>query len=380
MDDIEEGLDMDAHVVVIGGGYAGCMAANRLAGTVRVTVINADPRFVERIRLHQLAAGTGSATREFTEVLNSSVAVVTGAAHRVDVLARRVLLDDGSAIAYDRLVYAVGSGAGRPRIRGAEHVYGVGDLNEARRLADRLRQPAEAVVVVGGGLTGAETAAEIAESRTDLAVTLVCGGVLTPTAGDRGRRSIARRLRRLGVDVRANIGVVEVNREKVMLSDGSVLPSDVTVWTAGFGVPTLARDSGFTTDRDGRMRVDETLTSVDDSNVVAAGDAAAVSGHDLRMSCQAAMPLGAQAARTVLASLRGARPDPVDQGFSAQCVGLGRHGATVVRTNRADVPKGLWTAGRAGGVVKEQVCRYTVWMLALEARRPGSYRWPRGER
>jgi NADH:ubiquinone reductase (H+-translocating) len=52
-------------IVVIGGGYAGTIAANRLLqrDDVHVSLVNPRPEFVERIRLHQLAAGTGDAVR-----------------------------------------------------------------------------------------------------------------------------------------------------------------------------------------------------------------------------------------------------------------------------------------------------------------------------
>ena len=154
-----------------------------------------------------------------------------------------------------------------------------------------LDLPSDApVAVVGGGLTGIEAASELAQQGRP--VTLVCGGILGPSLSKRGRRSVGRRLRRLGVDVLESIAVSEVRWDSVVLSDGAVLPSAATVWTAGFGVPELAARSGLRTDALGRLLTDETLTSIDDERIVAAGDAAAPSGHPLRMSCQAAYPVG----------------------------------------------------------------------------------------
>ena len=62
-------------VVVIGGGYAGVLAANRLAvgGRLDITLVNPRPEFVERIRLHQLVAGTHTATHGYGDVLGGSV-------------------------------------------------------------------------------------------------------------------------------------------------------------------------------------------------------------------------------------------------------------------------------------------------------------------
>ncbi|NED66493.1 NAD-binding protein, partial [Streptomyces sp. SID10244] len=63
-------------IVVLGGGYAGTMAANRLSaeGTAaEITVVNARPRFVHRIRLHQWIAGTGTAEEDYRHVLSDRV-------------------------------------------------------------------------------------------------------------------------------------------------------------------------------------------------------------------------------------------------------------------------------------------------------------------
>ena len=375
----------DHHVIVIGAGYAGCMAANRLqaTGVARVTLIDPHPQFVERIRLHQLAAGTGAATLDFATLLHPGITRVEAAVTQIDGPARRVVLDDERSHTYDKLIYAVGSGTGSSSVPGvAEFADRVGDADEAQRLAERLAgAPRDAaIVVVGGGLTGVEVAAEMAQVRPHGSVTLVAGGGLVPTAGAIGARSVARRLRRLGVDVIDGTTASEVTDSKVTLADGRTLGADITVWTTGFGVPPLARESGLATDESGRLRVDDHLVSVSDPRVVGAGDAVVIDGIDLRMSCQAALPLGAQAAGTVAALLAGTPPRRVDQGFAAQCIGLGRDGGTVVLTDRSDRPRRMHLGGRAGGLVKEQVCRMTVRWIAGEGRKGGSYSWTRGPR
>ncbi len=373
------------HVVVVGGGYAGTMAANRLAatGSAAVTVISPNTDFVERIRLHQLAAGTGGATVGYDTLLHPDIERVVAAVERIDGSARTVLTSTGGVIGYDRLIYAVGSGAGSAPVPGVtEFAHTVSDIDDANRLAAALADtPAGAsVVVVGGGLTGVEMAAEVAQAREDLAVTLICGTGVVPSAGVRGGASVTKRLRRLGVDLIEHTPVGEVTDSKVVLTDGRVVAADITVWTAGFAVPDLASRSGLGTDAIGRLRVDATLVSVDDPHVIGAGDAITVAGRDLRMSCQAAMPLGAQAANTVRALLDGDAPAQVDQGFAAQCISLGRTAGTVVATHRDDRTRPILVGGRAGAVVKEQVCRMTLRWIAGEGRRGGSYSWTKGPR
>jgi NADH dehydrogenase FAD-containing subunit len=167
--------------------------------------------------------------------------------------------------------------------------------------------------------------------------------------------------------------VTAVTRDAVRLSGGGELPSTVTVWTAGFGVPELAGRSGLSTDALGRLLTDETLTSVDDARIVAAGDSAAPSDLPLRMSCQSAMPLGARAADTVLARIAGEQPSPLNQAFAGQCISLGRHGGIFQFARRYDVATWFHIEGRLGAKVKEFVCRGVVKHLAGEARKPGSY-------
>jgi len=172
--------------------------------------------------------------------------------------------------------------------------------------------------------------------------------------------------------------VVEVRPDAVVFADGAVRPSAVTIWTAGFGVPELAAQSGLRTDGLGRLVTDETLTSVDDSRIVAAGDAAAPSGQPLRMSCQAAGPLGLQAANTVLSRIAGTEPAVLDQAFVAQCVSLGRSGATLQFTYADDAPRRLYIGGRIAAAIKEFICKGTLWGIRREARKPGSSVWYKG--
>ncbi|MGD1218356.1 NAD(P)/FAD-dependent oxidoreductase [Streptomyces krungchingensis] len=373
-------MNENTEVVVIGGGYAGVMAANRLTrrADVTVTLINPRPAFVERIRLHQLVAGSDDAVVEYTKVLGKGVRLVVDTVARIDAAGRSVALATGGTVHYDYLVYAVGSGSAAPRVPGAaEHAYPLGGLEEAERLRSVLAAaPATAAVtVVGAGPSGIETAAELAEEGR--AVTLVCGGALGPYLHPRGRRSVAGRLARLGVTVLDGPGtkVTGVTHDVVRLADGRELPSDVTVWTVGFGVPDLAARSGLSTDAAGRLLTDETLTSVDDERIVAGGDSAAPSDLPFRMSCQAAGPLGAHAADTVLHRIAGERPEPIALGFVGQCISLGRRGGIFQFAHRNDTAMRVHVGGRAGAKLKQLVCWGTVKQLVDEAHKPGSLSW-----
>ncbi|OBH92830.1 NAD(P)/FAD-dependent oxidoreductase [Mycobacterium sp. E2733] len=370
------------HVVVVGGGYAGTLAANHLRQRpdIDITLVNPRPVFVERIRLHQLVADTGAATADYSTLLGEGIRLVVDTVDRIEATARRVLLSSGAELDYDYLIYAVGStGATPATVPGfTDFAYAVADLESAQRLRYALADLplAAPVTVVGGGLTGIETAAELAEQGRQ--VTLVCGEALGPSLSKRGRRSVAKRLRGYGVNVLESAMVTEVRWDAVVLGDGAVLPSAATIWTAGFVVPDLAARSGLSTDAVGRLITDETLTSVDNPYVVAAGDAAAPSGQPLRMSCQAAGPLGVQAANTVLSRIAGTAPALLSQAFVGQCISLGRTYGTVQLSHTDDTPVNLALGGRTGASIKEAICKGTLWAIRREAAKPGSYLWLKG--
>jgi NADH:ubiquinone reductase (H+-translocating) len=376
--------DQRSHIVVIGGGYAGTLAANhlRLRSDVDITLVNPRPKFVERIRLHQHVAGSGTAAVDYGTLLGEGIRLVVDSADRIETASRKVVLTSGAVLDFDYLIYAVGStGVMTSAAPGAaEFAYPIAEFEHAERLRDALDElhPDAPVTVVGAGLTGIEAASELAEQGRR--VTLVCGGALGPSLSRTGRRSVAKWLGRLGVDVLETAVVTRVQPEAVVLANGALLPSALTVWTAGFGVPDLAARSGLRTDTLGRLLTDETLTSINDPRIVAAGDAAAPSGQPLRMSCQAAGPLGAHAANTVLSRIAGTTPTALSQAFVGQCISLGRSSATFQLARTDDTPVNAVISGRIAASIKEMICKGTLSSIRREAAKPGSYFWLKGGR
>jgi NADH dehydrogenase len=124
-------------VVVIGGGYAGTLAANRLRtrADVDITLVNPRPKFVERIRLHQFVARTGDATIDYGTLLSEGIQLVVDSATRIDTTARTVQLASGRELDYDYVIYAVGS-------TGAETIAAAVDkpVVTVRQVAHRARE------------------------------------------------------------------------------------------------------------------------------------------------------------------------------------------------------------------------------------------------
>src|SRR4051812_49599221 len=141
-------------VVVIGGGYAGVMAANRLTrrDDLTVTLINPRPTFVERIRLHQLVGGSDDAVVDYREVLAPGVRLLVDTVTRIDAAGRTVTLASAGLRGYDYLVYAVGSTS--TAVPGSdEHAHPIATFEGAQRLRAALDAApvSTAVTVVGAG-------------------------------------------------------------------------------------------------------------------------------------------------------------------------------------------------------------------------------------
>ncbi|MGW0035971.1 NAD(P)/FAD-dependent oxidoreductase [Gordonia sp. NPDC003376] len=363
-------------VVVLGGGYAGITAANRLAADRSLDVVLVNPRdhFVERIRLHQWAADTRDPRQPFASVLAAGVRLLVDSAERIDARRHRVRLASGPDLGYDLLIYAVGS-AGADTIPGStEHALAICEWESAGLIRERIATLPEhaAITVVGGGLTGVETAAELAGPGRR--ITLVAAGEITPGISPRGRATTRATLRRLGVTVCEHTPVRRIDAAGVVVGgpDGdTAITGDLTVLAAGFTAPDLARDSGLTCDDAGRLRTHATLVSVDDPCIVGTGDAVIPDGVHTRMSCQAANQLGLHAAKTARAVLAGRPPTPARPVFVSQCISLGRRAATLQFTHLDDSPARTVVTGRAAALVKEYVCRSTVWGLRSFARMAG---------
>lgn len=352
---------MVARVVVVGAGYAGMSAARRLARSddVSVTLVNSRPDFVERIRLHQLVAGNHAASRPVRDFLPKDVAFVVAHAVSLDTATQQLWLNDGTAHDYDYLVLAVGSRCGPSNIPGAQEcAYAIDTFEAAKCTATRLRElERDAIVtVVGGGLTGIEAAAELAET-THHRIRLITRGPIGQSLGDRARGCVRTFFARHGVDLIERESVERVTETSVILSRDRSLASGLTIVAPAFEAQDLARGSALEVDERGALVVNEALVSVSSNTVIGAGDGAVLAGEPIRMSCQAAIPLGVHAAETALRLIAGREPKPVGRKFVGQCVSLGRREAVFQYTDRSDAPRPhMVLSGRLGAVLKELIC------------------------
>ncbi|MCX5398163.1 NAD(P)/FAD-dependent oxidoreductase [Streptomyces sp. NBC_00102] len=368
-------------IIVLGAGYTGAIAAGRLAKRLRredvdITLVNAEPDFVERVRLHQLAVGQELRPRPFAEMFaGTGVELRLAKVTAVDADRRTVTVSAPNAaeteeLPYDTLVYALGSGWNTHGVPGtAEHAHDITGRPGALRLRDRLAGlgAGQAVVVVGAGLTGVEAATEIAEARPDLDVTLAARGELGDWLSPKGRAHLRKVAGKLGITVREHTAVGAVEAGHVVTADGTALPAAVTVWTAGFAVHPIAKASTLEVTGTGQIVVDRSLRSVSHPDVYAIGDAAHAIGpgdKPLRMSCASGVPVAWQAADTIAARLTGNKlPEPSARYFN-QCVSLGRKEGLIQYVTADDRAVGAALTGRLAAFYKEIVCKGAAWGVA----------------
>jgi NADH:ubiquinone reductase (H+-translocating) len=367
---------MQHRIVVLGAGYAGAASAGYLARHLRradvdITVVNAEPDFVERMRLHQLAAGRDLRSHSLAKMFAGTgirlrIAHVTS----VDADQRTVTVTDGGGIdrlEYDTLVYTLGSTAADHGVPGvAEHAYHLVTKSAAVRLRHRLDDLGEGgtVLVVGGNLTAIEAATEIAESRPGLRVVLTTSDELGGWMGQKARRHLFRAFDRLGITVHEHATIERVTATGAVAADGTSFFADVTVWAAGFAVHPIAAASGLDVADTGQIVVDRMMRSVSHPEVYAAGDSAYIlgdNGQPLPMSCASAGFTRMQLTAAIVGDLTGHRIARTALPYLGNCVSLGSRDA-VFQVVDGDARSKSWSLrGRTAMRFKAFVLRGAVW-------------------
>ncbi|WP_151477440.1 NAD(P)/FAD-dependent oxidoreductase [Streptomyces albicerus] len=372
---------MKHRIVVLGAGYAGAYVAGNLArrlspADTEITVVNAEPDFVQRLRLHRLAAG-----REIEAPKLADVFAGTGIRLRLARVTtidpeRQVVavadVDGGDELGYDTLLYALGSHVADHGVPGvAEHAFNVAARPSALRLRERLdsldrRGEGGSVVVVGDGLTGIETATEIAEARPGLSVALVARGELGARLSAGARSHLRQACDRLGITVLEHTSVEAVEATRVLCADGTALASDATVWTAGFAVNPIAAAGGLEVTENGQIVVDRTMRSVSHPNVYAIGDSVRAigdNGRPLPMSCGSAGYTGRQAMEAIVGRLTGRKIANIKLEYLGNHISLGRRDGILQLVDDEAQAKSKYVGGRKAARIKAGIVKGSLWAV-----------------
>jgi NADH dehydrogenase len=340
---LDETMTAEAHVVIVGAGFAGLAAARALrAAPVRVTVIDRHNHHVFQPLLYQVATA-GLSPAEIAAPIRwilrrqRNVRVLLAEVARVDPPARQVILTGDEVVAYDALVLATGvTHAYFGHDEWAARAPGLKTLDDAvairRRVllaferAEREADPARqrdllTFVVIGGGPTGVEMAGAIAEiarqamrdefdaitPQTARVLLLEGGPTILATYREPLRESARQALAGLGVEVRERSIVTGLDAQTVHLGDERISAGTV-VWAAGVQASPLGRTLGAPVDRLGRVEVSPDRSVPGHPELFVAGDLMVRPGADgqpIPGVAQAAMQAGRAAAANVLRVLGG---------------------------------------------------------------------------
>jgi len=348
-------------VVIIGGGFGGLYAARVLKhASVDVTVVDRTNHHLFQPLLYQVATATLAPT-EITAPIRwllrkqHNARVLLAEVTAIEVERRAIVCDDGMSISYDYLLVASGS----------RHSYfGHGDWEKiapglksiddaivmrqrfllAFERAEKATSDAErnrllTFVVIGGGPTGVELAgmlpliarrtlpAEFRNIDTNKArVILLEGGPrVLPSFSENLSRHAKRELEELGVDVRLNSTVTNVERGAVSIGPERI-ESESIFWAAGNESSPLGRLLGAPLDRAGRVKVEADLSVPGHQDIFVAGDLAEMftAGKRVPGVAPAAMQSGAHAARNILRVIDGRGTTPFRYRNKGELATIGR--------------------------------------------------------
>jgi NADH dehydrogenase FAD-containing subunit len=313
-------------ILILGGGYAGLMAAIRLAGKTKrlkpqITLVNGLPYFVERLLLHEQAAGKALKQEPIESMLRGTgVRFVQGWVSGLNPTEQTVqvrTVAGEQTLPYDYLINALGSRVNRAAVPGVDRyafsLDSVGDLT-TMALGEKLKQaqPGWRVIVVGGGATGIEAAAEIKVRLPQSEVAMVTRGDVGAFKGPEVQRHLQAALREQAIMLHEHQTVRQVDAEGVMLANGR-LPADVVLWAGGFVASSLGREAGLQVNGRDQILVDPYLRTLSHPTISGVGDAAwpvETPGAPVRMSLFTALLMGAHVADNIAALLKGRAMKP----------------------------------------------------------------------
>lgn len=345
--------------VVLGAGYAGLTVVQELhrrsKGKIPIVLVDRNPVHVLRTELYEVGklASTGDDTDPWVvplaEVLDrTSIVFRQGTVESIDLPGGTVTLDTGE-VPFRALAICLGSVAAYYGVPGAsEHTHQVYRLSGAKRLAAAIRDiesksvslPGERhprILIVGGGSTGTELAAEIAttdwraiaDPRARPPDVFLLTGSLPFLAGfpsgvvERARKVLARS----GVLSLSGLNVTRVEPGRVSLEDGSVIACDAAVWCAGLEAPPVVRQLPVPHGKAGRVAVEETLEVPGHPGVFAVGDVVELqdprTGTLVPATAQAALAEARTAARNLVARWTGKPLGPFGYRERGTVVALG---------------------------------------------------------
>lgn len=286
-------------VIVVGGGFGGVRAAEKLAkhDELEVTLLSAIDSFAYYPQLYHAATGGAhsEASIPLKELLGKSpIHLVIDTLSVLDADKKQITTQSGETYHYDQLVLALGSVTNYFGITGlAENSFDIKTIEGAekfkRHLHEQLirdKKPELDYIVVGAGPTGVELASALVEYLYKIvrmhgvkhgrySVDLVeAAPRILPRSSERVASKVQRRLEKLGVKIITNSVVQQETVDELIMKDRSIRSTTV-VWTAGVSNNPFFKlhNHIFHLAKNGKVEVDSQMEGAPDVYVI--GDSAA---------------------------------------------------------------------------------------------------------
>ena len=336
-------MQHQSKVVIIGGGAGGLELATALghklgkSNRASITLVDKNLTHIWKPLLHEIAAGTLDSSEdelnyithayyhhfrfqlgEFTALDRKKQVIELTLSH----IGKKI--ESGKLhLPYDLLIIAVGSVSNNYNIPGVnEYCYYLDDHKQAERFhrvfinelmriqhkTNRDQKKRLQVVIIGGGATGVELAAELhysyqkaiyyglkkIESPEQSLITIIEGtNRILSTLPKRISQATVKALKKLDVNIMTGERVKQVTETKVITASGLHIPATITIWAAGIKAPDFLRSlDNLETNTINQLMVKETLQTTVDDNIFAIGDCVAC----LQKDGKAMVPARAQAA------------------------------------------------------------------------------------
>ena len=357
------------HILILGGGFGGIYAAMQLEKTlgrdpdVTLTLVNRDNFFLFTPMLHEVATSDLDITHIVNPVhkLLHRTHFFAADVEAIDLPVQRVVVSHGfnrhsHELQYDELVIGLGATTNFFNLPGLEAraltMKSLGDAIQVRNhlialleeanseCCAPIRAPLLTFVVAGGGFAGVESIAGINDfvraslrfypnlRQDHLHMVLVHPGeVILPELSPKLGRYAQQKLAARGVDIRLNTRVTGMSEQGVALNDGTCLPTNTLLWTAGTTPHALLSTLPCQKER-GRPLVNEYLEVPEWPGVWALGDCALVPDRKTGTACpptaQHALREGKVVAHNIAAAIRGGKKKPFVFSTIGQLATIGR--------------------------------------------------------
>lgn len=373
---------MKPKILILGAGYAGVMAANRLDKQLKeaeITLVSESTTFQERIRFHEMATQGLKGKIQIQDLLRTKVRFIQGKISEIVPKEKSVKLEGNSEYQrYDYLVISLGSSQ-------IQSLYSKeGSIQSKEAVSEFLKKNKEKnfqnICIIGGGLTGIEMATEWKYFFPHSSVTILDRKEWGSSFSEKGKKYLRTYMLQNNIQVLENVNIHRVHEKEIELEDQKKLVYDCILNCSGFLASSLAKKSGFKTNQRNQVYVDSFLRSNEYPDVFVAGDLAYLENSILRMGCVIALPMGAYIADQLARLIKGKSISPFSFQFAGRCVSLGREEGLIQFTSGDDKPKELIIKGRWGARIKELVNRFTIFSLQMEKLLPFRfYFWPKGD-